>query len=56
MYSDKKNNAVQIKEIDFQGAAVINDKGREIAISEDIIQSAFEKLVKMSTSASRTSS
>ncbi len=37
----------KIKEIDFNGAAVIDKFGREIAITEEMIQEAFRKLEAM---------
>lgn len=39
--SKKSNN---IKEVDFNGAAIIDKFGREIAITEEMIQEAFRKL------------
>lgn len=48
MQSDEKNNKSNVKEIDFNGGAVIDARGREIAITEDMIQSAFEKLAQVS--------
>lgn len=41
----KKNN--NVKEIDFHGAAVIDPQGREIAITEEMIQEAFKKLEEL---------
>ena len=43
MTSNMKNGN-EIKEINFNGAAVIDQSGREIAITEDMIQDAFKKL------------
>ncbi|MDH3326195.1 MAG: hypothetical protein OEM38_05695 [Gammaproteobacteria bacterium] len=48
MQSDEKNNVPNVKEVDFNGAAVIDARGREIAITEDMIQSAFDKLLQVS--------
>lgn len=48
MQLDEKNKALQIKEVDFNGAAIIDSKGREVAITEDMIQGAFQKLVQVS--------
>jgi len=46
MNNDSKKER-NIKEIDFHGAAVIDKFGREIAITEDMIQEAFKKLEDM---------
>ena len=54
MQSNDKNkvleasNASEMKEMNFNGGAVIDAKGREVAITEDMIQSAFEKLAQVS--------
>lgn len=48
MQSDGSNNESKIKEVDFNGAAVIDENGREIAITESMIQGAFDKLVEVS--------
>jgi len=48
MPSDNKNNDAIVKEIDFHGAAVIDSTGREIAITEKMIQTAFDKLTNIS--------
>ncbi len=41
------NKAIEVKEIDFHGAAVIDQNGQEIIITEEMIQDAFEKLEEM---------
>lgn len=48
MQSDNKNNISNVKEINFNGGAIIDERGREIAITEDMIQNAFEKLAQVS--------
>ncbi len=51
MYSNKKktksSNKETITEINFHGAAIIDEKGREIAITEDMVQNAFDKLAQI---------
>lgn len=42
MLKDKNNKADIIKEVNFNGAVVIDEHGREIAIAEEMIESAFE--------------
>ena len=42
-----ERKAKKIKEIDFHGAAIIDKFGREIAITEEMIQEAFRKLEQM---------
>jgi len=44
----RDNNSDTAKEIDFNGGAIIDARGREIAITEDMIQNAFEKLAQVS--------
>ena len=46
MSNDSKKTR-KIKEINFNGAAVIDKFGREIAITEEMIQEAFKKLEDM---------
>jgi len=51
--SERKANTLDlddsnIKEVNFNGGAVIDAKGREIAITEAMIQTAFEKLAQVS--------
>jgi len=48
MQLEDKNTVSIVKEIDFHGAAIIDSKGREIAITEDMIQKAFDKLAQVS--------
>ena len=45
---NKEKNTSDVKEIDFNGGAVIDAKGKEVAITEDMIQGAFEKLAQVS--------
>jgi len=48
MQSDNKKKDKEIKDIEFNGAAVIDANGKEVAITEEMIQSAFDKLAKIS--------
>jgi len=44
MSKDKTNKTDVIKEINFNGSALIDQQGREIAIADEMIESAFEHL------------
>lgn len=45
--SNVERKTKKIREIDFHGAAIIDKFGREIAITEEMVQEAFKKLEKM---------
>jgi len=42
--SEKEN----VKEINFSKAAIVDEKGNEVAITEDMLQKAFEKFINLS--------
>ncbi len=37
-----------VKEINFSGAAIVDENGNEIAITEEMLQKAFEKFINLS--------
>jgi len=46
MYSDSKKD--EVKEINFNRAAIVDENGNEIVITEDMLQKAFEKFMDLS--------
>ena len=44
--SNQNNKKIEAPEIDFHQAAVVNDKGEEIAITEEMVQRACVALDK----------
>jgi len=42
MLKEKNNKADVIKEVNFNGAVVIDEQGREVAIADEMIESVFE--------------
>jgi len=40
MSKDKNNKADVIKEVNFNGASIVDEQGREVAIAEEMIESA----------------
>lgn len=44
MLKEKNNKADIVKEVNFNGAVVIDEHGREVAIAEEMIESAFEHI------------
>ena len=42
MLEEKKNKTDMIKDVNFNGAVLLDEQGREIAIAEEMIESAFE--------------
>lgn len=45
-----ENNNKKTEEIDFHQAAVLNEKGEEIAITEEMVQKACAELDRANTS------
>jgi len=44
--SNKNNDKTKDHCIDFHGAAIINQDGQEIAITEDMVEDACNKLIE----------
>ena len=42
MSKDKTNKTDVVKEINFNGSALVDQQGREIAIADEMIESVFE--------------